>query len=42
MEKRYKYDIDKVIFAIGHSSRDTYKMLYSKGIAMENKPLLLE
>ena len=24
-QKRYTYDIDKVIFAIGHSSRDTYK-----------------
>ena len=22
-QKRYTYDIDKVIFAIGHSSRDT-------------------
>ena len=39
--KRYNYDIDKVIFAIGHSSRDTYKMLYSKGIAMENKPFAI-
>lgn len=37
-QKRYTYDIDKAIFAIGHSSRDTYKMLYSKGVAMENKP----
>ena len=40
-QKRYTYDIDKVIFAIGHSSRDTYKMLYSKGVAMENKPFAI-
>ncbi len=40
-QKRYTYDIDKVIFAIGHSSRDTYKMLYSKGITMENKPFAI-
>ena len=40
-QKRYTYDIDKVIFAIGHSSRDTYKTLYSKGVAMENKPFAI-
>ena len=40
-QKRYTYDIDKVIFAIGHSSRDTYKMLHSKGVAMENKPFAI-
>ena len=40
-QKRYTYDIDKVIFAIGHSSRDTYKMLYLKGVAMENKPFAI-
>ena len=28
---------DKVILAIGHSSRDTFKMLYQKGLNMEQK-----
>ena len=28
---------EKVILAIGHSARDTYSMLYKKGIAMEAK-----
>ncbi len=28
----------KVIFAIGHSARDTFTMLQKKGIAMEQKP----
>lgn len=32
------YSIDSVILAIGHSSRDTYRMLRKKGICMENKP----
>ncbi len=27
-----------VVLAIGHSARDTYKMLYDKNIAMEKKP----
>ena len=29
---------DRVIFAIGHSARDTFEMLHSIGIAMEAKP----
>ena len=32
-----KIPTDTVIFAIGHSSRDTFKMLYEKGIQMEQK-----
>ena len=28
---------DELILAIGHSARDTYKMLYNKGVAMESK-----
>ena len=28
---------EKLILAIGHSSRDTYKMLYKKGVYMEEK-----
>lgn len=31
-------DCDKVIFAIGHSARDTFRMLYNMGIPMEPKP----
>ncbi len=31
-------ECDRLILAIGHSSRDTYEMLYRKGIAMEQKP----
>lgn len=30
--------IDSVILAIGHSSRDTYRMLHKKGVHLENKP----
>lgn len=33
-----KLDIDKIVLAIGHSSRDTYRMLHKKGVFMENKP----
>ena len=31
-------DCDAVVLAIGHSSRDTYKMLYEKEVFMEQKP----
>lgn len=31
-------DCDAVVLAPGHSSRDTYKMLYEKGVFMEQKP----
>lgn len=31
-------DCDALILALGHSSRDTYEDLYSKGVAMEPKP----
>lgn len=33
-----KIKADKVILAIGHSARDTFEMLYSKNIKMEQKP----
>ncbi|WP_291632781.1 NAD(P)/FAD-dependent oxidoreductase [Clostridium sp.] len=29
---------DNIVLAIGHSSRDTYEMLYKKGIFMSSKP----
>ena len=35
--KTIEYDFDAIILATGHSSRDTYKMLYDKGVALEQK-----
>ncbi len=32
---------DKVIFAIGHSARDTFRMLLDAGVAMEPKPFAM-
>ena len=32
---------EKVILAIGHSARDTFRMLYDKGIPMEPKPFAM-
>lgn len=32
---------DKIILAIGHSSRDTYRMLHRVGVYMENKPFAI-
>ena len=29
------------VFAIGHSSRDTYQMLFQKGVLMEAKPFAI-
>lgn len=34
----FEIETDTVIFAIGHSSRDTVKMLYDRGIKMMQKP----
>jgi len=31
-------DCEALVLAIGHSARDTFKMLYDKGIVMQNKP----
>lgn len=33
-----KINCDNLILAIGHSARDTFKMLYKKGLNMEAKP----
>lgn len=38
LKEREYYSVDSVILAIGHSSRDTYRMLQVKGVHMENKP----
>ena len=34
---RYEIDTDKIVLAIGHSARDTFGMLKSKGVKMEQK-----
>lgn len=34
---KQKIDTDTIILAIGHSARDTFEVLYSKGIQMERK-----
>ncbi len=33
-----RFDTDHVVLAIGHSARDTFKVLYDSGISMEQKP----
>ena len=37
-EKDVFFDFDYLVLAIGHSPKDTFKMLYDKGILMEAKP----
>ena len=37
-QDNYDVETDDVILAIGHSSRDTFRMLEKKGVNMENKP----
>lgn len=32
------YSTKKLVLALGHSSRDTYELLYQKGLKMEKKP----
>lgn len=34
----YTLDCSLLVLAIGHSSRDTYRLLYEKGLKMEKKP----
>ncbi len=36
--KSYDFETDTAVIAIGHSARDTVKMLYGKGIQMIQKP----
>ncbi|WP_249028745.1 NAD(P)/FAD-dependent oxidoreductase [Tannockella kyphosi] len=36
--KQEKLSLDKLVLAIGHSARDTYRMLDANGIKMEQKP----
>ncbi len=37
-EKEVLFDYDYLILAIGHSPKETFKMLYDKGLLMEQKP----
>lgn len=36
-----EYPADKVVLAIGHSARDTFEMLYKKGVDMCRKPFAM-
>ena len=38
VNKRETIDTEVLVLAIGHSARDTFKMLYDLGIKMESKP----
>jgi len=35
---RHTLDADHVVMALGHSARDTFAMLYQRGVAMQAKP----
>ena len=37
----YEIPADAVILAVGHSARDTFKMLYDAGVAMSRKPFAI-
>lgn len=37
-ETKYILNCDKAVFAIGHSARDTFKMLYETGLDVSQKP----
>ncbi len=39
--KKDKIELEHLILAIGHSARDTYRMLYKNGVFMENKPFAM-
>ncbi|HAU5070283.1 TPA: hypothetical protein L6814_001497 [Clostridioides difficile] len=36
-----KIDTDTIILAVGHSARDTYEMLYSRGVKIVQKPFAI-
>lgn len=40
-EETYELKSNAVILAIGHSARDTFEMLYKRGIPMEQKPFAM-
>lgn len=35
--KRERIEVDKLLLGVGHSARDTYRMLHRNGVFMENK-----
>lgn len=37
-DKQTYLDVDHLVVATGHSARDTYKLLFDKGVKMEQKP----
>lgn len=39
--KVQEVNVDTLVLAIGHSARDTYEMLYNRGIEMEQKPFAI-
>lgn len=39
--KKERMEFNKIILAIGHSARDTYRMLHQNGVFMENKPFAI-
>ena len=41
INKRKKIKCDCLVLALGHSARDTIKMLYDKGMNMESKPFAI-
>jgi uncharacterized protein len=41
MDQRVELDTEHVVLAIGHSARDTFKMLHERGVYIEAKPLSL-
>lgn len=41
INNQYKIDCNVLILAIGHSARDTYKMLYDSKLNMESKPFAI-
>ena len=40
-EGNYELETDAAVFAIGHSARDTFEMLYKQGLAMQSKPFAM-
>lgn len=40
-EKEFEIEVSEVILAIGHSSRDTFKMLFDSGVMMEPKDMAI-
>lgn len=41
VNNKEKIECDHVIFAVGHSARDSYEMLYSKGVKIIQKPFAI-